>query len=79
MHHNGYLVAVKLVLYATEALSPANVDCLLRCYLSFTCAWKLKIGKQILNVSELVIYGTVWMLESDDYQNCSWQGIAVCI
>lgn len=28
MHHNGYLVAVKLVLYALEALSPANVNCL---------------------------------------------------
>ena len=79
MHHNGYLVAVKLVLYAVEALSPANIDCLLRCYLSFTCAQKLKIEKQILNVAELVIYGTVWMLESLAYQNCGWQGIAVFI
>jgi len=79
MHHNGYLVAVKLVLYAVEALSPANVDCLLRCYLSFTCVQKLKIEKQILNVAELVIYGKVWMLESHAYQNCGWQGIAVFI
>jgi hypothetical protein len=69
MHHNGYLVGVELVLYAVEALSPANVDCLVRCYLPFTCAQKLKIEKQILNVAELVIYGTVWMLESHDYQN----------
>jgi hypothetical protein len=64
MHHNGCHVGVKLVLYAIEALSLANVDCLLRCYLSFTCAQKLKIEKQILNVAELVICGTVWMLES---------------
>jgi len=41
----------------------------MRCYLPFTCAQKLKIEKQILNVAELVIYGTVWMLESHDYQN----------
>jgi len=79
MHHNGYLVAVELILYAVEALSPANADCLVRCYLSFTCAQKLKIEKHILNVAELVVYGTVWMLESHDYQNYSWQRIAMFI
>jgi hypothetical protein len=32
LHHNGNIESFKLVLYAIEVLSPANIDCLVRFY-----------------------------------------------